>query len=247
MSAWRVLRRAGRLLGLIVWALRRGDARHIAALTAAPPDPAADARVRDWYRRVLDCIGVRVAVRGERLRGPCLAVGNHISWLDILVLGSALPVVFLSKSEVGRWPVVGRLARAGGTLFIARGRAGAARRSVEEIERALGRGQSVLVFPEGTTGDGRGVRRFYPRLFAAAIESGCPVQPVALRYPHPAGVHPKAPYTGGDLLVPSILRVLGCRDLRAEVRVGPPLAAAGRERRELAEEARAFVAAAAEG
>ena len=247
MSAWRVLRRAGRLLGLIIWALRRGDAEHIAELTAAPPEPAADARVRDWYRRVLDCIGVRVAVSGERLRGPCLVVGNHISWLDILVLGSALPVVFLSKSEIGRWPVVGRLARAGGTLFIARGRAGAARRSIAEIERALGRGQSVLVFPEGTTGDGRRVGRFYPRLFAAAIESGCPVRPVALRYPHPAGVHPQAPYTGGDLLVPSVLRVLGCRDLRAEVRVGPPLAAAGRERRELAEEARAFVAAAAEG
>ena len=247
MTAWRVLRRAGRLLGLIIWALRRGDARHIAALTASPPDPAADARVRDWFRRALDGIGVQVAVRGEWRGGPSLVVGNHISWLDILVLGSALPVVFLSKSEIGRWPVIGRLARAGGTLFITRGREGAARRSVAEIERALGRGQSVLVFPEGTTGDGRRVGRFYPRLFAAAIESGCPVQPVALRYPHPAGVHPKAPYTGGDLLVPSVLRVLGCRDLTAEVRIGAPLAAAGRERRELAAAARAAVAAAAEG
>ena len=246
MSAWRVLRRAVRLLGLLAWALRRGDARHIAELTASPPAPAADARVRDWYRRVLDCIGVRVAVRGEWGGGPCLAVGNHISWLDVLVLGSALPVVFLSKSEIGRWPLLGRLARAGGTLFIARGAAGAARRSVEEIGRALGRGQSVLVFPEGTTGDGRRVGRFYPRLFAAAVESGRPVRPVALRYPHPAGVHPKVRYTGRDLLVPSVLRVLSAAGLTAEVRIGAPLAAAGRERRELASAARAIVAAAAE-
>ena len=247
MSAWRALRRAVRLLGLLAWALRHGDARHIAELAAAPPEPAADARVRGWYRRVLDCIGVRVAVRGESPREPCLVVGNHISWLDILVLGSALPVVFLSKSEIGRWPVIGRLARAGGTLFIARGRAGAARRSIDEIGRALGRGQSVLVFPEGTTGDGRRVGRFYPRLFAAAVESGRPVRPVALRYPHPQGVHPKVHYTGRDLLVPSVLRVLGCRDLRAEVRIGAPLAAAGRERRELAAAARAAVAAAVAG
>ena len=246
MSAWRVLRRAVRLLGLIVWALRNGDARHLAELGASPPAPAAGARVRDWYRRVLDGIGVRVTVRGEWADGPCLVVGNHVSWLDILVLGSALPIVFLSKSEIGRWPVISRLARAGGTLFIARGRIGAARRSIDEIRRALGRGQSVLVFPEGTTGDGRRVGRFYSRLFAAAIESGSRVQPVALRYPHPAGTHPKARYTGDDLLLPSVLRVLGSRDLTAEVRIGPPLAAAGRERRALAEAARAFVAGAVE-
>ena len=242
MKLLRGLGRLPRLLYLIAWGLWHGGAEHARAIRATPPDPWAQERSQAWFGRVLDCLGVRVAVSGRMTETPCLVVCNHISWLDILVLGSLLPIVFLSKAEVGRWPAVARLAHAGGTLFIERGRAGAARNSIMEIRRALDRQQSVAVFPEGTTSWGDSVRAFHPRLFAAAIESGRPVQPVALRYPHPEGVHPKVPYVDEQSLVANILGLLGCASVKAEVCLGPTLHPGDMARRQLADQAREFVA-----
>jgi lyso-ornithine lipid O-acyltransferase len=76
---------------------------------------------RRWYRRALEIIGVEVSCRSAPVPGPALVVANHVSWLDIPVLGSVLDVRFLSKAEVARWPLIGLLARRNGTLFIRRG------------------------------------------------------------------------------------------------------------------------------
>lgn len=234
---WRLLR----LLYLIGRGLVEGNAKHIQALNATPPDPEAQEKNREWFRRVLARLNVRVSVTGRPAEAPCLVVCNHISWLDILVLGSAMPVVFLSKAEIARWPLISRLARAGGTLFIERGGEGAARRSIEGIQKAFNRQQSVAIFPEGTTGKGHTVLPFHPRLFAAAIEGGRRVQPVALRYPHPEGVHPKVPYVDQQTLVASILEILGCPSIQAEVFIGPAIDPGDLDRRHLADRARGFV------
>ena len=218
-----------------------GNAKHLRALKSTPPDPVAQGKNREWFRRALACLDVGVSVTGRPTEAPCLVVCNHISWLDILVLGSAMPVAFLSKAEVARWPLISRLARAGGTLFIERGGEGAARHSIEGIRKAFKRQQSVAVFPEGTTGKGDTVLPFHPRLFAAAIESGMQVQPVALRYPHSEGVHPTVPYVGQQTLVASILGILGCRSIQAEVFIGSAIDSENLDRRRLADRARAFV------
>ncbi len=240
---WRLLR----MLYLIGWGLTYGNAKHLRALKSTPPDPEAQHRNQEWFRRVLACLNVRVSVTGPVTEAPCLVVCNHVSWLDILVLGSTVPVAFLSKAEVARWPLISRLARAGGTLFIERGGEGAARRSIEGICKAFKRRQSVAIFPEGTTGEGRTVLPFHPRLFAAAIESGKPVQPAALRYPHPSGVHPKVPYVGEQTLVGSILGILGCPSIQAEVFLGPAIDPDGLDRRRLADRTREFVSGVVEG
>lgn len=234
---WRLLR----LLYLIGWGLVEGNAKHLRALKSNPPDPRAQEKNQKWFRRILACLNIRVAVTGQPAEVPCLVVCNHISWLDIMVLGSAMPVAFLSKAEVARWPLISRLARAGGTLFIERGGEGAARRSIEGILKAFKRQQSIAIFPEGTTGEGHTVLPFHPRLFAAAIESGTYVQPVALRYPHPEGVHPKVPYVGQQTLVASILGILGCKSIQAEVLIGPAIDPENLDRRHLADRAREFV------
>ncbi len=241
MSPIRGLWRLARLLYLIGSGMVEGSQEHIRALASTPSSAEAQARNQDWFRRVLACLNVQVSVHGKLADAPCLVVCNHISWLDILVLGSAAPVVFLSKVEIARWPLISRLARAGGTLFIQRGGEGAARHSIDEMRKAFARRQSVAIFPEGTTGEGRVALPFHPRLFAAAIESGTRVQPVALRYPHSRGVHPKVPYIGRQTLVASILGILGCRSIQAEVTLGPPIDPEGLERRRLADQARAFV------
>ena len=242
MNLLRGLWRLPRLLYLIGRGLIEGNAKHRRALKSTPPSPEAQAKNREWFRRILACLNIRVSVTGQPAEAPCLVVCNHISWLDILVLGLAMPVVFLSKSEVARWPMISRLARAGGTLFIERGGEGAARHSIEEIRKAFKRRQSVVIFPEGTTGRGHTVLPFHPRLFAAAIESRMHVQPVALRYPHPEGVHPKAPYVDQQTLASSILGILGCKSIQAEVSIGPAIDPGSLDRRHLADQAREFVA-----
>lgn len=247
MKLIRGLWRFFRLLYPLGWGLVHGNAKHLRALKSTPPDPEAQQKNQEWYRRVLACLNVQVSVAGQPAEAPCLVVCNHISWLDIMVLGSAVPVAFLSKAEVAQWPVISRLSRAGGTLFIKRGGEDAARRSIEGIRKAFKRQQSVAVFPEGTTGKGHTVLPFHPRLFAAAIESGAHVQPVALRYPHPEGVHPEVPYVDQQTLVASILGILGCSTIQAEVHVGPAIDPGGLDRRHLADRAREFVVGIVEG
>ena len=247
MSLIRGLWRFFRLSYLLGWGLVHGNAKHLRAIRATPPDPEAQEKNRDWFRRTLACLNIRVSVTGQPAKAPCLVVSNHISWLDILVLGSAVPVVFLSKAEVAHWPAISRLARAGGTLFIERGSEGAARHSIERMRKAFKRQQNVAIFPEGTTGKGQIVLPFHPRLFAAAIESGTQVQPVALRYPHPEGVHPKVPYVDDQTLIPSILGILGCASIRAEVFIGPAVNPGDLDRRHLADRAREFVVGVVEG
>ena len=243
MKLARVLVRLIRISRWIIWGLWHGGGDHVRALNASPVCPDAQDRVQFWFTQALHAAGVTVRTFGNWSGSPRLVACNHISWLDILVLGSTMPIVFLSKKEISHWPVIRRLAHAGGTLFIKRGTAGAARHSIDEIARALTRRQSVLVFPEGTTGEGRSVMHYHPRLFAAAIEQQIPVQPVALRYPHSQGINPAIPYTGKIWLITSLWRVLSCAEVRAEVHWGEAIMPDQQmERRELADQAHAFTA-----
>ncbi|MGB1580428.1 MAG: lysophospholipid acyltransferase family protein, partial [Nevskiales bacterium] len=146
-----------------------------------------------WFRSLLRSLNVELQVEGEPAHAGCLQVANHISWLDIVVLGAAGSSRFVSKAEVGDWPVVGRLAKVMDTVFLPRGQhqSGAAAGIVRE--RLLS-GQSVVVFPEATTTNGRDTRHFFARFFAASIESNQPVQPIALQYRVPGGDYNAIPY-----------------------------------------------------
>lgn len=148
---------------------------------------------RLWCRACCRVLGVRLRSAGRGLApGPVLVVANHVSWLDIVCLAATAPVTFLSKSDVRRWPVVGRVATALGTLYIDRGREQAADRARAAIAGGLGAGQCVVLFPEGTTSPGDRVRPFRPRLYQAALDAGVPVQPVTLCYRDAAGGHCRA-------------------------------------------------------
>lgn len=235
-AGWRLFR-----LFLIVWwgiwlTLRHGSGRD--AQERLP-------RVRQqWYRRALEVAGVDVRWRGTQAHGAALAVANHVSWLDIPVLGSHLDVRFLSKSEVARWPLLGWLARRHGTLFIRRG-AHEVETLIRDIADVLDQGGRVAIFPEATTTRGDAVRHFHPRLFAAAIATGTPIQPVAIDYGRePDGSPPQASYTGGDRLLPHAWRLLRRERTIVElhilplVEVDPDMA-----RRDLAERARRAIVA----
>ena len=138
------------------------------------------------------------------------------------------------------WPLIGWLARAVGTLFIRRG-GGESKAKTEEIRGRLDRGHGILVFPEGTTTDGTGVRRFFPQLFAAAGDDA-PVQTVAVRYRDEQG----RPDTGvafidDDEFHHHLWRLLGRRRIVVELTFGAPLPPD--EPRALAREARERIVA----
>ncbi|UDL04199.1 1-acyl-sn-glycerol-3-phosphate acyltransferase [Marinobacter sp. CA1] len=168
------------------------------------------------------CLGFRLRHRGEPAEAPALFVSNHISWSDIPVLGGLAPLRFLSKAEVGRWPVIGWLAHQAGTLFIQRGR-GKAGQSREEIARTLNAGQSVLVFPEGTTTAGLTVLPFHGRLLKAAVESGRPLQPISIGYLRNGLPDHLAPFIGDDDFHTHLLRMLRQPAVEVAVIYHPPV------------------------
>ncbi len=200
-----------------------------------------DAVVTWWYRRLLRCLGVRVRVDGTAA-GTALLVANHISWLDIPVIGSQGNMRFLSKADVRQWPLIGWMSELAGTVFITRG-AHQVSEVVRGIDARIQAGQPVVVFPEGTTTDGREVQRFHPRLFAICQQTGLPVQPVALRYGSGPEPDPIAPFLGDETLVAHLWRVLRHPGMEVRVSFLAPIPVADLDRRGLADEARQAIAA----
>ncbi len=200
-----------------------------------------DAAVCWWYRRLLRCLRLRVRTDGA-VAGTPLLVANHVSWLDIPVIGAQGNVRFVSKADVRAWPLIGWMSELAGTIFITRG-AHRVGEVVEEIYAHLQSGQPVAIFPEGTTSDGREVLRFHPRLFAVCQQTGLAVQPVALHYGGGPEPDPVAPFLGDDTLVAHLWRVLRHPGMEVRVSFLAPLRVADLDRRRLAEEARRAIAA----
>ena len=187
-----------------------------------------------WHQRLCHIFGMRKQVNGQINQAPTLFIINHISWFDIPSLGSCVPVHFLSKDEINSWPLIGWLAKKAGTLFIKRGVKGAAAQSIQDIKQALNNGGHVIIFPEGTTTDGSSLGRFHSRLFQAAIEANAQVQAVALRYPHPDGVHPKAPFIGDTQFLESLMDMISEKNMDVQLDFLTPIRAADYERNDLA-------------
>ena len=193
---------------------------------------------------VLAVMGVRLETRGEApATGPVLVVANHVSWLDVQVLNAVRSLRFVAKSETRRWPVCGGIAAGFDTIFLERGNVRDAARVKARVASALRAGQSVAVFPEGTTTDGRSLGRFYAALFEAAIEAGVPVQPIALRYPRADGAaNPAAAFVDDMTFLESLLLVAREPRLVARVTFAPAIDTSARCRRRLAAEARRAIA-----
>jgi len=196
-------------------------------------------RVQIWSRTLLNCLGVRLQVRGPAaLPGPLLIVSNHISWLDIAALHAARYCRFVSKADVARWPLIGALAGGVGTLFIQRESRRDAMRVVHHMADRLHAGDVLAVFPEGTTSDGSGLLPFHANLLQAAIAADAPVQPVGLRYliGH-SGQPTRAPaYVGQDTLLASVWRTARAKDVTVRIVFGVAQRAQGRDRRRWAQD-----------
>jgi 1-acyl-sn-glycerol-3-phosphate acyltransferase len=195
---------------------------------------------RGWFRALMRASGVRLVVRGsarltvEGDRGTLVAA-NHVSWLDIPAVLATEPMRVVAKSDLRRWPVVGLLAARGGTVFIDRHRLRRLPETVADIAAVLQTGQSMLVFPEGSTWCGRTLGRFYAATFQSAIDAEATVRPVTICYLLADGTPTTvAAFVGDDTLIASVLRVVATRGLVVQLELGPVADARGAARKSMA-------------
>ncbi|MEI7429119.1 MAG: lysophospholipid acyltransferase family protein [Betaproteobacteria bacterium] len=237
----------GRLL-LILRCLRLGLHLLWGAITVATVYPL----IRDtrrlwlkqrWSRQLLEIIGVRIDAQLSGVTPGSLFVSNHISWLDIYALNAARPMAFVSKAEVRSWPLIGWLSANTDTLFLSRDSRRQTKRVNAEMSEMLLAEKDVAIFPEGTTTEGTQLLHFHGALLQSAIDTGRPVQPVALSYYDASGRRSLVPaYIGETSLGESLLAIITCGSLTVRLRPTPPLDSQSMTRRELANAARGAIA-----
>lgn len=206
--------------------------------------------LQSWSAGLLAVLNIHVTftTKGEIKDGHHgLIVSNHVSWLDVFVLNSVIPMRFVAKSEVRSWPVIGWLCARAQTLFIERGKMRSAARINSSMAELLQQGESLAVFPEGTTTDGAQVAHFHSSLLQPAIDAGSQVHPIAIRYQDSRGERSHdATYIDQVSLGRSIWRILCSPQLHVRLLLTPALDVRGAERRALAMQARQQISTALE-
>ncbi|WP_171429270.1 lysophospholipid acyltransferase family protein [Acinetobacter lactucae] len=201
-----------------------------------PNNPVNTRYVQYFCRRLCQVFNLDIEVHGTIPREPALWVSNHISWLDVAVLGSGARVFFLAKAEIENWPILGNLAKSGGTLFIKRG-SGDSVRIREQITEFLKQNIPVLFFPEATTTDGHSVKKVHGRLLGAAIEAQRPVQVCLICYVNRDGELDKvAPFIGDMTFAEHIQRVLEMPKVTAHLLTLSPISVEGHDVKSLTRE-----------
>lgn len=178
MALIRPIKRVSKMAHTIVWGY--GTLARIGSLRQPKRDTLPD-YINQFCQKLTRAYNINVVAVNDIPKHHALWVSNHISWLDVAVVGSFSPAFFLSKAEVASWPVIGRLATSAGTLFIKRG-SGDAGTVNEQMTRFLKDDISVLFFPEATTTDGKQVKKLHGKLLQSAIDAKVPVQPVVICY-----------------------------------------------------------------
>ena len=206
---------------------------------------ARTAWMRKMAQRFLWALGVETDYVGEPPEHGVL-VSNHVSYLDILVHGSRMPLVFISKAEVARWPIFGPLTQWAGTLYIRRELRSDVLRVAEQMPTVLEAGRVLAFFPEGTSSSGEAVLPFRASLLAPMVENGWQVTPSFLRYalePGDGTVEEEVAYYRPEtVLGQHLLNLLGKRRVRATLTYGQPQAP-GSDRKALASRLRGEVCA----
>ena len=140
-----------------------------------------------YHRFVARLFGIRIRVIGALTHGRgTLLLANHTSWLDIVIFSAVAPISFVAKSEVGSWPFFGTLARLQRTVFVTRAKRSETGATRDAIRERLLKGDTLVLFPEGTSSDGNGVLPFKSALLGAADAGAITVQPVSTAY---TGIH----------------------------------------------------------
>lgn len=205
--------------------------------------------LHNFCARAMRGLDVPVTVVGEFPAGG-VVIANHLSYLDIVVLASLRPCVFVSKAEVAEMPVLGWMTTNSGTVYVERGRGGSAMRASNGMREAMDAGLPVVFFPEGTTANGKKLLKFHTGLIAQALLAKAPMTAAFLKYSltenNGPGVDVSRDVCWGDKpLLAHVFGFLGLKGVQTEVRFGNgPIAFSGdaMHRKKAAVEAQAAVA-----
>jgi len=169
---------------------------------------------------MLRALEVRVETSGK-MPAEGLVVCNHLGYVDVIVIAAQTPLVFVAKSDVRKWPVIGRLLKSAGTILADRNRRLSATNTAEEIFSAMGKGLPVVLFPEGTSSDGSSVLPFKPTLLQIALDTGKSITPAAIAYTASSGdVKNDVCYWGDHAFVSHLFRLAKIRNLTARLVIG---------------------------
>ena len=180
--------------------------------------------LHNFCARAMKGMGIPVALTGE-FPASGTVIANHLSYLDIVVLASLRPCVFVSKAEIAKMPVLGWMTTRSGTVYVERGRGGSAMRASEAMREAMNAGLPVVFFPEGTTSNGKALLKFHTGLIGQALLAKAPITAAFLRYTlnedNGQRVSVEDDVCWGDKpLLEHIFGFLGLRGVQAEVRFG---------------------------
>ena len=201
--------------------------------------------VQHWCIRLLRILKVKVIIHGDpsTLLGtkPYLLVSNHISWLDIHIINSIRPVIFVAKADVSRWPIFGYLASMLGTIFLKREKLSDIKRVIQLMKDKLANQEVVAIFPEGTSSDGKSVLPFKSNLFESAHQAHVDVLPITIQYKENGQYSNRAAFIGDMELIDSIKNILKSNHLVVHVHLSDSLSG-HLTRQELASRAHQMVA-----
>lgn len=187
-----------------------------------------------FHKTITRLFGIKIKVDGIPNKNSTLFLANHLSWLDIMVIGQIIPAHFLSMIEVKSWPVAGWLATRAGTIYIHRGGKSASADAISDMSDALNLKHNVVMFPEGRVTDGK-VRKFHSRLIQSAIDSNASIQPVAIRYRTEGSslTHPAILFTDGITFRQSFIKVLMTKEIDVDITFLKSIPAENNTRKEL--------------
>jgi 1-acyl-sn-glycerol-3-phosphate acyltransferase len=185
--------------------------------------------VQSWCIRLLRILKVKVMIHGDStvLFGPkpYLLVANHISWLDIHIINSIRPVIFVAKADVSKWPIFGYLASMLGTIFLKREKLSDIKRVIQLMREKLSNQEVVAIFPEGTSSDGKSVLPFKSNLFEAAHQAQVDVLPITIQYTENDQYSDRAAFIGDMELIDSIKNILKANKLVVHIHISDKLPA----------------------
>ncbi|MCB5362646.1 1-acyl-sn-glycerol-3-phosphate acyltransferase [Pusillimonas sp. CC-YST705] len=198
----------------------------VATLYAWVSAPRRSRMNRAWSRLLLRLCGVKLKVTGQpQLTGAVLWVANHVSWIDIYVLAGVRGILFIAKSEIRQWPVIGWLVARVGTVFLQRGQRNSLKQVAEQMAERFSRGEALGLFAEGTTSSGLDVLPFHASLFDPAMRTEVDIQPVALRFFYQGRRSEFAAFVGEETLVQNLWTLMKAKGVAVEAVFLPVLSA----------------------
>jgi 1-acyl-sn-glycerol-3-phosphate acyltransferase len=182
--------------------------------------------IQFWCKKLLSIFEINVELRGLEdcliNQKKYLLVANHISWMDIIVIQSIKPSIFVAKADVASWPLFGWVAQMTGTIFIKRDKVSDIKKALKKMKRRLIK-RSVCIFPEGTSTNGRYLLPFKSNLFQSSIDTNSSILPLCLRYEQNNIYSDKVAFIDEMSLVDSIIKIKGEKNIKAVVEVLQPI------------------------